>query len=230
MMQIEVSGYTTLALTGGHSAAIFYSAWAEAQKRRFLPATRERLRSHTHYFWSDERRVPHSSEDSNYRLAAEALLQPAEFENVHPAPVQAPPEVCARDYARLIQRLTPAQNGVPRLDLILLGLGDDGHAASLFPTTDVLADNQLLVRAVSGDPAHPHDRLTFTPALINAAQSVWFLVLGESKQRAIRALFERRASLSEIPALAVDPEQTEVRCFLDLPAAGELAGEISSDK
>ncbi len=221
----------SIALTGGQDATVFYAAWAAALENQFPAPLRDRLCSHTDYFWSDERLVPHTSPDSNYQLAAEHLFRHRAYMQLHPAPVAGPRKECAREYAETIRRLVAPGGGkkdAPRFDLVILGLGDDGHTASLFPHSDPYAEDALLVRAVDGTPAHPHDRLTFTPALINAAREVWFLVLSENKQFAVRSLYERQATPQEIPALVADPRQTAVTCFLDLSAAGPLATAMAS--
>ncbi len=221
--------FSGIALTGGESARVFYAAWAEAFNTRFSPILRERLRSRAHYFWSDERFVPHSSAESNFHLAAEILLQPRACQHIHPAPVDGRGAECAREYARQIRQLLPAPAGLPQFDLVLLGLGEDGHTASLFPHRDPYQDDELLVRFVNASADHPHDRLTFTPALINAAREVWFLALGRDKQPAVRQLYERRAQPKEIPALVADPARTAVSFFLDLDAAGALAPQLVPD-
>lgn len=212
-------GPLSLALTAGSSARRYFQCW-----RRELESAPSDLRSvfgeNTLYFWSDERLVPYTDPDSNYGLARDVLFSSPVFSSarIFPAPVASPPEDCARAYAQTIRRhLSGAP--LPRFDLILLGLGADGHTASLFPGTDIYAQDEALVRTVSGTADHPHERLSFTPSLINAAREVWFLVLGAEKREAVAKLRARQRSAREIPALAVDPARAAVTCFLDAAAA-----------
>ncbi|MGH9534680.1 MAG: 6-phosphogluconolactonase [Terriglobales bacterium] len=214
-------GPLTLALTGGHSAQVFYAAMAA----RFLaPSAAEPWRPEAfHFYWSDERLVPPDHPDSNYRLARDTLLAPARIPDsqIHRVPTEAadPP---AR-YADLLRRqLSPGPAGVPRFDVLILGLGEDGHTASLFPHTDLWREDQRLVRHAAATPEHPHDRATFTPLLLNAAAEVWFVITGEAKADAVARLYARNSPPEETPALLVDPARTRVVYFVDGAAAQQL--------
>ncbi len=215
--RIEAAGSATagecaVALTGGSSAAVFYEAWAA---RGVGPQFR--------FYWSDERLVPPNHPDSNYRLAADRLLRPAQVPetHAHPAPTYLAPVACAAAYATEIRRqVAPGADGVPRFSLVILGLGADGHTGSLLPGRDPHAEDDLLVRAVEGSPAHPHRRVTFTPKLINAAARVWFVVTGAPKAWAVEQLAGRTAPLEQVPALAVDPKTTQITIFADQESTG----------
>lgn len=217
----EARGPLSVALTGGHSAHAFYHAMAA----RFGPNgwRGEEFR----FFWSDERLVPPEHPDSNYRLALESLLAPAGIAaaQVHRVPTEAP-DAPARYAQTLRQLLPPDGNGVPRLDVLILGMGDDGHTASLFPHTDLYCENERLVRGVPGTPEHPHDRATFTPMLINAAEEVWFLLTGEGKADATARLYARDSPPEDIPALVVDPARTRITHFVDAAAARHLPPDL----
>lgn len=207
-----LQGEFPMALTGGSAAGVFYDALAE----HGVPG---RLR----FYWSDERLVPPTDPDSNFKLAADRLLRPAAVEekHIHPAATQLPPTECAASYAEEIRRkVDRGPGGVPRFPLILLGLGADGHTASLFPGRDPYQDDELLVRAVEGTAMHPHARITFTPKLINSAREVWFLIVGANKAWAVEQLAERQAPVSQIPALVVDPDETRISIFADDSATG----------
>ncbi len=212
-------GPLSLALTAGSSARRYYQGWRR-ELETAPPDIRAAFGENTLYFWSDERLVPYADPDSNYGMAREVLFSSPVFSSasIFPAPVAGPPVDCARAYAQTIRR-SLAGAPVPRFDLILLGLGPDGHTASLFPGTDIYAEDDAWVRAVSGAADHPHDRLSFTPSLLNAAREVWFLVLGGEKRDAVARLRARRHSPRELPALVVDPARTAVTCFLDAAAA-----------
>ncbi len=212
-------GPLSLALTAGSSARQYFQHW-----RRELEAAPPDLRAafgeNTLYFWSDERFVPYDDADSNYGMAREILFSSPMFSSarIFPAPVAGRADDCALAYAQTIRRHLTGEP-VSRFDLILLGIGSDGHTASLFPGTDIYAEDEARVRAVRGTADHPHDRLSFTPSLLNAAREVWFLVLGADKRDAVAKLRARRQSPREVPALAIDPARTSITCFLDAAAA-----------
>lgn len=202
-----------VALTGGKSATAFYDGWA--QRGRPAPQAFD-------FFWSDERLVPLDNKDSNYKLAHDHLFKPLDTPpvHIHPAPVNLPPADAAAAYAATIRAHVPADaDGTPRFPLIVLGLGEDGHTASLFPGRDPYRDDDLLVRAVEPTKDHPHMRLSFTPRLINAAAAVWFVITGEAKAEPTRDLAQRLKKPIEVPALVADPDKTLVVVFADKAAA-----------
>lgn len=207
-----------IALTGGDSARAFYEGWA---KRYTAADAASWDRAACAFYWSDERIVPADDADSNYRLARETLLTPAEIPAALAHRVPTEEAQPAERYAATVRRQVRAgADGIPRFAILILGLGEDGHTASLFPGTDVYADDAALVRRAAGTAAHPHDRVTFTPALINAAREVWFVISGAAKAQAVRALRERRKSVREVPSLVADPAKTSVTYFADVTAAG----------
>lgn len=207
----------SIALTGGHSARGFYLAMAG----KFGAHSDRRWRPEQFlFFWSDERLVPPDHPESNYRMARETLLVPAGIpaEQVHRIETEHP-DAAAR-YASLLGQLLPSgASGAPRFDVLILGLGEDGHTASLFQHTDLWRDDAALVRKVASTPEHPQDRATFTPRLLNAAEEVWFLITGEQKAPAAARLQARQSPPEETPALVVDPARTRIVHFLDGPAA-----------
>lgn len=206
--------HLAMALTGGSSARPFYSALAR-HKAEWAPDAID-------FFWSDERMVPPDSPDSNYRLAYESLLRPCAVppERIHRVPTEMPPEACAAAYLREIRRFVPENaEGIPSFPMLILGLGSDGHTASLFPHTGIFDDDDKLVRPAAATPDHPHLRMTFTPKLINAAHQVWFVITGEQKAEPVQHLYTRSGEISETPALLVDPEKTNITCFVDAAAA-----------
>lgn len=210
-------GSLTVALTGGHSAQAFYTAMAGQFATRSKPGWRPEQFS---FFWSDERLVPPGHPDSNYRMARETFLEPGRIPaaQVHRVPTEFP-DAPAR-YASLLRRLLPPDpNGTPRFDVLILGLGEDGHTASLFPHTDLWHDDDALVRHATATADHAQDRATFTPRLLNAAEEVWFLITGEKKAGAAARLQARQLPPEEIPALVVDPARTRITHFLDAAAA-----------
>jgi 6-phosphogluconolactonase len=201
--QIWEAAPRTLVLTGGSTAGDAYRMLAE-------PANRDRLDwGQVELLFGDERRVPPDSRDSNYLLVAETLLS-----GVRPGRVErmrgeaADPEAEARRYEGLIP---------DRLDVTLLGMGEDGHCASLFPGEPVLEERE---RLVVPSTAHypPYERYTMTFPALNRSKLVLFLVLGAKKAPALGAI----ARGDDLPSARVRPTDGHVIWIVDRPAAKEL--------
>ncbi len=176
-----------------------------------------------HLFWGDERCVPPDRPQSNFKLAQETLISrvPLPAENVHRIPAELePPREAAAAYERLLRSHWP-QAAWPAFDLVLLGLGADGHTASLFPGDPVLEEQESWVRAVLAPPAYEiRQRITLTFLAINSARAIYFLVSGEVKVPALHAVLEQNGSA--LPASRVRPAEGEPRWFLDEAAAERL--------
>jgi 6-phosphogluconolactonase len=167
---------------------------------------------------SDERWVPAGDPASNARLLRESLMAqvPGHEARLHPVPTDlSTPEQGAEAYAELLGRLCPGEP--PRLDLVLLGLGDDGHTASLFPGTDAALERtrRVCVGKGAGMP-----RITLTAPVLSAARRVMFLVSGAAKREALRRLLDPAEAAERTPARLVQP-RTEVVVLADAAAAGE---------
>lgn len=211
-----------LALSGGSTPKALYGLLAG-------PALAKRLDwSCVFFFFGDERCVPPDHADSNFRMANETLLKPLKVAQDHIFRMQGEdePEQAARRYEDgLRKQFGTAAPAWPSFDLILLGLGDDGHTASLFPGTQALNEQQRLV-VQNRAPQGTKQRLTFTAPLINHAQAVVFLVSGAGKAPAVRAVLEDRAAdPRKFPAKLVQPENGRLIWFLDHAAAAELTIE-----
>lgn len=176
----------------------------------------------THVFWGDERCVPPSSDESNYQMANEAMLArvPVPFAQIHRMRGEIEPQQAARDYNQLL-RATFEENP-PRFDLILLGLGEDCHTASLFPHSTAILDVDNFVSAPYVEKLKAH-RLTMTFPVINQADSVIFLVAGESKADALRVVLEEEVSGMNYPAQLVSPTRGQLLWLVDEAAAGRLS-------
>jgi 6-phosphogluconolactonase len=207
---IAQRGQCTIALSGGSTPKPLYQKLAQQD----LPWDK------VHVFWGDERYVPSTHPDSNEGMARQAWLDqvPLPAPNIHPMPTQAEnPAESAQAYDKHLQTFFGI-DGTPALDVVLLGLGDDGHTASLFPQTDVLnvCDRLIGVGYRGVDP-----RITFTIPLINQARCVIFLVAGQSKQQALREIFSEHANSFEYPARFIQP-QGQLIWLLDASAAEGL--------
>jgi len=205
-----------LALCGGTTPAQMYRSLAAPPLSESVPWEKVRI------FFGDERDVPHDHVESNYRMAQRALLDhvPIQPVRVHPMPADSDDLAgAAAQYEALIrQRVASDKRGVPRFDLVLLGMGGDGHTASLFPGTEALKESKKLVTAYHV-PVLGRRRMTFTYRLINAARSVLLLVTGEDKAEAVAKLLAADPpDKSELPAAGVSPAG-ELIIVLDSAAA-----------
>jgi len=211
----------SLALAGGTTPRALYRLLATAYRER-IPWGRVYL------FWGDERYVPPEDPRSNYRLVRETLLDhvPIPAENVHPMPTQFPdPNGAARAYAETMRAYFPGP--WPRFDLVLLGLGADGHIASLFPGSAALDERDRWVTAARA-PAEPSQRLTLTLPALNHAARVWFLVAGTEKARALRRALVDAPRPHHCPAVGVRPVDGAAVWWVDDAAAALVAGRSDS--
>ncbi|WP_416674225.1 6-phosphogluconolactonase [Egbenema bharatensis] len=207
---IQERGMASIALSGGSTPKPLFEALAEQD----LPWDR------LHIFWGDERYVPPDHPDSNEGMARVAWLNkvPIPPGNIHPMPTDEPdPALAAQRHEQEIQQLFQTTPGeFPALDVILLGMGDDGHTASLFPHTEALQvrDRLITVGNKDGQP-----RITFTAPLINHARCVIFMVAGSNKRPALSQVFAAEADAMHYPSRLIQP-QGELWWLLD-QAAGD---------
>lgn len=176
-----------------------------------------------HLYWGDERFVPHDHAQSNYGMVRETLLKHISLpdRNIHPIPTNHLTAVdCAQAYAIHLQ--SGFRTEFPAFDLVLLGMGADGHTASLFPGTDALREEESWVCA-SEAPEPPRERITLTYPVLNNARNVFFLVSGESKAGAVRNAFREASDRDACPAAFIRPEKGQAAWWLDRPAAAKLS-------
>ena len=214
---IDLHGHYTIALTGGTTPGEVYSLIGSEPFRSQIDWQLVDV------FWGDERCVPHNSPESNFYLAQEVLLDKIAIpkSQIHPMPAdQLDREAASQAYSIEMQN-TFDTNGIPSFDLIHLGMGPEGHTASLFPRQASLHEKHRLVMPVSV-PKPPPDRLTFTPPLLNAARNVLFLVTGSEKADALHAVLEGEYQPDEYPAQIVRPIHGEVVWMLDKDVAKNL--------
>ena len=204
---IAQKDFFTVALSGGSTPKILYQLLADEPFRTQVPW------SSTHFYWSDERHVPPDHPDSNYRMAHEAMLSrvPVPESNVHRIRSENPSaEQAADEYEKIV---------VPRLDLILLGLGPDGHTASIFPGSEVLHETKRLVAAPWVEKLNAY-RITMTLPLLNNGASILFLVSGKEKAGIVKEVLE---GPKKYPAQFVQPTNGELIWMLDKDAASDLS-------
>ncbi|MFK8184849.1 MAG: 6-phosphogluconolactonase [Phormidesmis sp.] len=188
---IDKQGRATIALSGGSTPKPLYESMVKAN----LPWEKIFI------FWGDERYVPHDHETSNFRMTSEAWLNhvPIPEANIFAVPTGADdPAADAAQYEETIRAFFEIDaGGIPRLDFVLQGMGDDGHTASLFPNTEALdvRDRLITVGERDGEP-----RITFTVPMINQGQKIVFLVSGENKQAALAKVFADEADNYTYPS------------------------------
>src|SRR5947209_10282528 len=215
---IVTRGRFSIALSGGSTPKVLYGLLATE------PYLGQINWSSIEIFWSDERCVPPDDAESNYAMANEVLLSkiPIQPRQVHPMPAdKANHDTASQEYTLEMQRVF-GTDGIPAFDLIQLGMGPEGHTASLFPHQQSLHEQERLVMPVSV-PKPPPLRLTITPPLLNAARHVLFLVTGSEKADAVQAVLEGPYQSEEYPAQIVRPATGEVTWMLDTAAARKLA-------
>lgn len=216
---VAARGRFTLALSGGSTPKSLYNLLA-TNARTAMPWDR------TFFFWGDERHVPPTDPDSNYRMAEEVMLSkiPVPPGNVFRIPAELPEAAAvAESYEKtLIKFFQLAAGGVPQFDLILLGMGPDGHTASLFPGTAGLREKSRLVIANWVEKLKAH-RLSFTLPVLNAAHCVAFLVSGIDKAPALHAVLEEDVPGEQYPAKLVNPISGKLIWFIDRAAASALS-------
>lgn len=215
---VAASGRFAVALTGGTTPKGLYHLLAD-EGAGFRPRVPwDRL----HVFWGDERHVPPDHRDSNYRMAHEAMLSrvPVPPQDVHRIKAENPDAGQAADeYAGELRHFfRPGAGRFPRFDLILLGMGPDGHTASLFPGTEAVREQVRWVAAPWVEKLRAH-RITLTPPVLNNASCTIFLVSGEEKAEALRAVLQGDHQPDRFPAQVVRPVDGRLLWLVDRAAA-----------
>ena len=212
---IKHHGQFSVALSGGSSPKKLYELLAS-------PKFRDKVEwSKVHFFFGDERYVPHTDPQSNYLMAKKAILEPLElsYRQIFPVNTSVSPEEAAARYTNDINLYFAGFDA--RFDLVLLGLGDNSHTASLFPHTPVLHDKTASVKEVFLDDQQVF-RITMTAPLINQAHHIAYLVYGEGKAEAVHHIIEDKKDIENYPAQLIRPTDGDLQWFLDTAAASLL--------
>jgi 6-phosphogluconolactonase len=220
MAQASVTerGRFDIALSGGSTPAELYRLMASDSWRDQAPWAQ------TYVFWSDERRVPASHPDSNYRMARETLLDhvPIPPEQIFRMPSEGLATGDMRDYEnKLRSNFNLGPRDWPRFDLMLLGLGKDGHTASIFPGTRAISDKSTMV-IVYDVPQHGGERITLTFPTINHARNVILLVVGKDKADALKNTLQGDRKVNAYPAQGIEPVDGTLTWLVDEAAASLL--------
>jgi len=212
---VSQNGRFTWALSGGSSPKKLFELLSSGERAASFPWEQ------SYFFFGDERYVPLDHDDSNYRMAKLAMLEKMKIpsEHIFPVDTSLTHEAAASAYENDITNYFGNDN--PAFDLVMLGLGDDAHTASLFPFTTVLSNDQDLVSEVFL-PDKKIYRITFTKKLINNAQNVAFLTFGVNKSEAVWHVLEDAENTDNYPAQMIRPKSGYLHWFIDEAAAGRL--------
>lgn len=211
-------GWVTLVLSGGSTPVLLFEQLANPPYRYRIPWT------DVHVFWGDERAVPPEHEDSNFGTADRILLSriPIPSANVHRMLGEGNPDVAATEYEEEIRAVLGLEPGaLPVFDLVLLGVGSDGHTASLFPESVAWEERKRLVTAVWVESLKAH-RITLTPPVFREARTVLFMATGASKAPVVARVLESSEGDVDLPAARIEPRTGDLLWFLDQQAAQRL--------
>jgi 6-phosphogluconolactonase len=205
-----------IALSGGNTPKKLFKILAKQYKDKIHW---ERI----HFWWGDERCVSPTSDESNFKMANDLLFTqvPVPSKNIHRIKGENRPEEEAERYAAEISKNLLSRGGFPAFDLILLGLGDDGHTASIFPDRmDILEDSRIV--AVAKHPITAQKRITLTGKVLNNATRVFFLLTGENKSLRVSEIMNNEEAAKKLPANYINPKHGVLIWFLDEPAASKI--------
>lgn len=202
----------SVALAGGKTPRRVYELLADEPFKNLIDWSR------VHLFFGDERCVPRDHPESNYGMVKAALISkiPIPIQNVHRIPGEGDPKQSAEAYELELRRFF-SEHEWPRFDLVLLGMGEDGHTASLFPNSAALSETIRWVVATRNDGGQ--DRITLTIPALNRARSVMFLVTGKAKAQRLREVLRPEPSSPELPVQLIKPVEGTLQWLVDSEAA-----------
>lgn len=208
-------GRCSVSLSGGSTPKRVFELLAQPPWRDQVPW------QSVHMFWGDERCVPADDPRSNYRMTRLALLDhvPIPADQVHPIDGAMPPRRAADEYEQLLRQFFGQQ--APRFDFVMLGLGENGHTASLFPGTPVLHETERWAAEVYV-AEQDMDRVTLTTPLFNQAKTTAFLVTGAGKAAVLHEVIEGKSDPERLPAQLIQPKPGELRWLVDRAASAAL--------
>ena len=202
-----------VALSGGSTPKILFKHWVEKYKTNIAW-------DRVHFYWGDERCVPPGDEESNYKMAKELLFDyvPVRKENIHRIRGENDPHKESERYSKEMFDFVPIENGKPRLDLNILGMGDDGHTASIFPNQmELLNDTHTCQVAVH--PESGQKRVTMTGPILSNAVRVIFLVIGSSKAKIFSEIRNQEGKYADYPATHINAV-SRLEWYVDRACAG----------
>lgn len=214
--RIQENKTFTVALSGGSTPNAFYKYIADNYKNA-------KEWNHIHFFWGDERMVPASDEQSNYGTAQRVFLDSINInsENIHPIRGEADIDNEAARYSCEITSYVYENGSLPSFDLIILGLGEDGHTASIFPNQmDLMYSDRVC--EVAEHPGTGQHRITLSGKTVNNARNIAFLVTGENKANITHSIISKTGNYSKFPAAHIEPDAGKIYWFLDAKAGKNI--------
>jgi 6-phosphogluconolactonase len=205
----------TLVLSGGNTPKQLFTLLAKEPYKIMIPWGR------IHFFWGDERAVPFEDERNNAKMAYDTLLNTVDIpaENIHVMRTDIPPEQSAAEYEKILREYF--KEGETTFDLVLLGMGDDGHTLSLFPGTPVVHEEKAWVTSFFLK-AQDMYRITLTAPVVNQSACVIFMATGTGKSLTLKSVIEGTFNPDKFPSQIIRPEDGELHWFVDEAAAGAL--------
>lgn len=209
--------YFTVALSGGSTPKAIFNYLAQNYKDKILW-------NKIKFFWGDERCVPADHPESNYLMTKENLFDRIEIpaENIFAIDGDNNPAEEAARYSSIIKENVVMKDGFPKFDLVLLGLGEDGHTASIFPNQMELLSSSRICE-IAAHPVTGQKRITLTGEVINNSAQIIFLVTGASKAKMIDTIINKKNDFEKLPALFVKPKHGKLIWMLDEAAASLIA-------
>ena len=206
----------TIALSGGDTPGPLFSVLGD-QHRDAVNW------NNVHFFWVDERCVPPDNQESNFGMTQKVFLSKIKIpeDNIHRIRGEDNPEKEAERYSEEIKHFTTKRNGIPFFDIILLGLGEDGHTASVFPGNEKLFQSDNICTTAL-HPVTGNTRLTITGKVINNARQIIFIVTGRNKSEIVRKVIDGKDAEKHFPASYVIPVDGSIFWYLDAPAGSLL--------
>ena len=215
----KIQASVHVALSGGSTPSTLFQLLAQSPYLESIPWEK------IHFYWADERCVPPEDAESNYGQAWQSLLSkvPVLIQNIHRIKGELEPVTAAQDYIHQLRQSTTGTQTWPVLDCVLLGMGADGHIASLFPGQVNPSETTSPVLAVTADyMGLPANRVTLTPLVFNSARHILFLVSGENKTRVLTEVLYGSYDPLQFPAQRIRPVNGDVTWIIDQAAAALL--------
>jgi len=205
-----------IALSGGNTPLLFFTNLSEFDQSKKNKIDWKKI----FFFWGDERCVPPDDEESNYGTANEVLFSKINIPEANILRIMGEndPKEEAERYSKLIKEMVPLKYGVPVFDWVFLGVGDDGHTASLFPNQIDLVNSKNICE-VSTHPQSGQKRITLTGTILNMAKRVTFMATGEDKQQVVKHILNSESPARKYPAYMIKPEYGRLDWYLDSVAA-----------
>ncbi len=213
---VRLRGAANLALSGGSTPMGLYQTLSQDYYRELIPWNK------IHFFWGDERCVPPDHPESNYKQALDHLLGhiPAILENIHRIKGELSPDEAVSDYIQVLSGFAQGKYPWPVFDVALMGMGEDGHTASLFPgTVEPLETVTLVIQVNTAYQDRPSRRITLTAAVFNSSRNVIFLVTGEKKAKTLEIALSDRRDPVNIPVQRIKPTHGNTIWYVDSEAA-----------